>query len=162
MKKHFLLSSLLGWGLLVSVIGCSNPAPDDGKVDTGEKAAQTGGDSSRVAVAAKVGDNLSAANFADANFAKSILENDKTVIVDFSATWCGPCQKLKPILHELEGEGLVHVVTIDTDQYPEIATAFGVQGIPHLLFVKDGKLVETSTGYQEKEALVSVINKLSP
>ena len=155
--RVFLISfSLIGLAL---VAGCSDPGSDaDGKAKTGEEMTQTSSTSPRVA--AKVGDQLTSAHFGGAEFADSILDNDKTVIVDFTATWCGPCQKLKPILHELEEEGMVQVVMVDTDDNPEIATAFGVSGIPHLAFVKDGKLVDTSIGYKEKDALVSIIEEL--
>lgn len=76
-------------------------------------------------------------------FDATVLKSDKVVLADFSATWCGPCQYLRPLLHRLEkkyGDRL-KVVAIDIDEHPVLQARFGVQGIPHLLLFSDGEVI---------------------
>jgi len=103
---------------------------------------------------------LEAADFADTPFFEEIKNSDRPVVVDFTATWCGPCQMLKPVLEELESEGKVKVVMVDVDQFPAIAGNFGVNGIPHLMFVNKGAIAQTVIGFQPKEKLESVLSGL--
>lgn len=103
---------------------------------------------------------LTAEHFPNSDFFGQITDSKDTVVVDFTATWCGPCKMLKPILSELEQEGKVKVVMIDIDANPGIAEKFGINGIPHMMFVKDGKIAENVIGFQEKQALEDVLNRL--
>lgn len=78
----------------------------------------------------------------------STIENG-LVLVDFFATWCGPCRMVAPVLEDLQAkyEGRVNIVKVDVDASQQLAIRFGVQSIPTLLLFKDGKLVETQIGF---------------
>ena len=82
-------------------------------------------------------------------------------LVDMYADWCGPCQRIAPIVEELahEYEGKANITKLDVDASGDIAQEFGVMSIPTILFFRDGKLVEKLVGLQDKEALVSVLEK---
>ncbi|MBE6144453.1 MAG: thioredoxin [Firmicutes bacterium] len=87
------------------------------------------------------------------------LINSGEVLVDFFATWCGPCRMLSPVLEELSSDRLdVKIVKIDVDECPNIARMFGVMSIPTLILFKDGKEVAKENGFMPKEALVAWIN----
>ncbi len=77
----------------------------------------------------------------DATFEKLVLESEKPVVVDFWATWCGPCRLVAPELEKLaqKYEGVVDVVKVDVDANPEISGAFGIQSIPTIAFFKPGE-----------------------
>ena len=82
------------------------------------------------------------------------------VLVDFFATWCGPCKMLSPVIEQLAGEHPeLKVVKVDVDEAPEIAIPFQVQAIPTLLLFKDGKLANRGMGYMNKNQLESFISK---
>lgn len=83
-----------------------------------------------------------------------------TVLVDFFATWCGPCKMLSPVLDEVAKElEEVSIVKVDVDDSGDLAMRFGIMSVPTMLLFKDGKLVHQMQGYQPKEALVAVIKK---
>lgn len=82
------------------------------------------------------------------------------VLVDFFATWCGPCKMLSPVLEELDKEGFpVQIVKIDTDEVTDLAIEYGVQAIPTLLYFSDGKLVNRTMGYQRKDQIIQFCKK---
>jgi len=83
------------------------------------------------------------------------------VVVDFWAPWCGPCRQQLPILEELaqQVDGRASVVKVNVDEQPELAGRFGVRGIPTLLVMRDGDIVERFTGVQRTETLVSAIEQ---
>ena len=89
-----------------------------------------------------------------------LLVSEKLVIVDFWATWCGPCRMLSPLLDEVEAEmeDKVEVVKVNVDDADEIAMRFRIMSIPTLLFFKDGAMVDRSVGAMPKSALVDKIN----
>lgn len=92
------------------------------------------------------------------NFNEQIKEG--VVLVDFFATWCGPCKMQAPVLEELkEDRSDVKVVKIDVDQETEIAREYGVMSIPTLILFKDGKEVAKNVGFMPKELLVQWINE---
>ena len=90
----------------------------------------------------------------------SLLEGEKLIIVDFWATWCGPCRMLSPLLDEVEGEmsDKVTVVKVNVDDADEIAMRYRIMSIPTLLFFKNGQVVDKTVGAMPKSTLVDKIN----
>ena len=83
-----------------------------------------------------------------------------TVLIDFFATWCGPCKMLSPVIEQVEREHPeLKVVKVDVDEAPAIAAKYGIQAIPTLFLLKDGKLVDKRMGYINKNQLESFISK---
>ena len=83
-----------------------------------------------------------------------LINSDSPVVIDFHATWCGPCKVLSPILEELSDEvDGVEFVKLDVDQHPEIAGANGVMGVPTVVMLKDGEVKERFVGVQPKEII---------
>jgi len=103
-----------------------------------------------------------AMNFNDANFEAEVLKADRPVMVDFWATWCGPCRKIAPLVEELAAEydGRVYVGKFDVDQITEVVTEYRVQSIPTLLFFKNGQVVERVVGLVAKSKLTAVLDTL--
>ena len=89
-----------------------------------------------------------------------LLEDEKLVIVDFWATWCGPCRMLSPLLDEVEEEmaDQVTVVKVNVDDADEIAMRYRIMSIPTLLFFKGGQIVDKTVGAMPKNTLVDRIN----
>jgi len=84
----------------------------------------------------------------DDTFDKDVLKNEKSVLVDFYADWCGPCKMVAPILEEISDEMKDKLVIAkhNIDDNPNVPTRYGVRGIPTMLLFKDGKLVDTKVG----------------
>ena len=88
-----------------------------------------------------------------------LIQDNKLVIVDFWATWCGPCRMLSPILDEVEAEmpDQITVVKVNVDDADEIAAKFRIMSIPTLLFIKNGEIVDKTVGAMPKPALLEKI-----
>ena len=98
----------------------------------------------------------------DQNFESEVLKSDVPVLVDFYATWCGPCKSLAPIVEELAGEyaGKAKMVKIDIDEAPGVASASGIMAVPTLILFKDGQEVQKLTGFKPKPELVKALNEV--
>lgn len=80
------------------------------------------------------------------------------LIVDFSATWCGPCKALNPILDEITNEGEIKIFKIDVDANQGLAVEHGIRSIPTLLFFRKGQLIKQLQGMQNKETILKVFS----
>ena len=92
------------------------------------------------------------------NFNEDVKNNEKTVLIDFYADWCGPCRMLSPFVEEIADEyPEIFVGKINVDNEPELASAFDVSSIPMLVVVKNGKIVSQSVGFRSKEQILSML-----
>lgn len=90
----------------------------------------------------------------------SIIDSDVPVLVDFFATWCGPCKMLSPILDQVKEQlgGAVKIVKLDVDKNQALASMYQVKGVPTLLLFKNGKQVWRQSGVPQKQEIIQIIN----
>ena len=95
------------------------------------------------------------AHVTDDDFETEVLKSEVPVLVDFYATWCGPCKSLAPIVEELatEYEGRAKIFKVDIDQAPGVASTHGIMAVPTLILFKDGKAQQMMTGFKPKPVL---------
>ncbi len=93
------------------------------------------------------------------NFDQEVLNSDKTVLIDFWASWCGPCRMVSPIVDEIaeQSNGTLKVGKVNVDQESDLASQFGVQSIPTLIVMKNGKVVNTSVGAKSKQSILAML-----
>ena len=97
---------------------------------------------------------MSVIEITSANFESEVLKSDVPVLVDFNATWCGPCRAMKPLLEQLAAENPAYkIAAIDVDEEGDLAMDYGVSSIPCLVVFKGGKEVNRSVGLIPKDAI---------
>ncbi len=96
-----------------------------------------------------------------AEFDQKAVQAEGLVLVDFSATWCGPCKRMLPELEAAaeQFKGKATFLKVDVDEAPDIATRYGVQGIPNLTFLKGGQVVDVAIGMMPKSEIISRVQK---
>lgn len=95
------------------------------------------------------------------NFKSEVIDSNKLTIVDFYADWCGPCRKLGPIIEEIEQEmdGKIKFTKINTDENIEVAKEYQISGLPTLLVINNGKILERMVGLMPKSSIITNIEK---
>ncbi len=100
----------------------------------------------------------------DANFQTEVLQSPVPVMVDFWAEWCGPCRMLGPVIERIAGAnaGRIAVGKMNVDENPATPQKYGIQGIPTVIFFKNGEVAKQLVGYQAQEKIQKVIDELFP
>jgi thioredoxin 1 len=101
-----------------------------------------------------------AAEFTDAGFESDVLNSSSPVLVDFWATWCGPCRQIAPLIDELavQYQGSVKIGKVNVDENPELSMKYGINAIPTLLLFKNGEIVERFQGVPPRTKLEAALN----
>lgn len=98
-------------------------------------------------------------NITKDNFQKEVIESEKTVLLDFWATWCGPCRMLSPIVDEIaEERSDIKVGKINVDEQPELAASFNVMSIPMLIVMKEGRIANQALGMRPKAQVLALLD----
>ncbi len=101
---------------------------------------------------------MSAININKNNFENEVLNSDKTVLLDFWASWCAPCRRVVPIVEEIADERRdIKVGKINVDEEPELANKFSIMSIPTLVVMKNGKIVRQVSGARPKNAILEML-----
>ena len=97
----------------------------------------------------------------DLNFDGEVIDSSVPVLVDFTATWCGPCRQIAPLIEQLAGEyeGRVKITKLDIDESPATAQRFGIRGVPTLYVFKQGQVVAQQVGAVSKKVIAEMLDK---
>lgn len=160
MKTAFSVNSMfriLSLLLLVVLVGC------EAKKNDSASAANSGAKSAAASEAPAGGSESHFAKVtSEASFETDVLKSEQVVLVDFWAPWCGPCKAIAPSIEEIakEFEGKAVVAKLDVDTAPGIASKYEINGIPALLFFKNGEVVDKIIGAQPKEQIVAKLKSV--
>lgn len=103
---------------------------------------------------------MSVINLTDLNFEQEVMQSDKPVLIDFFATWCGPCTMVSPLVDEIaQQRSDIKVCKVDVDDQGELASRFGVSSIPMLVVMKNGKVTAQNVGAVPKEDILALVEK---
>lgn len=92
------------------------------------------------------------------NFESEVMKSEKNVLLDFWASWCGPCRMVSPIVDEIAEENPdIKVGKINVDEQPELAGTFQIQSIPTLVAIKNGRIADTMVGARDKESILAMV-----
>ena len=101
---------------------------------------------------------MSVLNITDTNFESEVLSSEQPILIDFWASWCGPCRMLSPVIDKIADKvSDIKIGKVNVDEQPELARQFGVMSIPTLVVMKNGQVTQQSVGVQPKEAILSMI-----
>ena len=101
---------------------------------------------------------MSAININKNNFQNEVVNSDKPVLLDFWASWCGPCRMMVPIVEEIANERSdIKVGKVNVDEQPELASMFGIVSIPTMVLIKNGKIVQQMSGARPKNAILEML-----
>ncbi len=93
-----------------------------------------------------------------ANFEEIVMKSEKPVLLDFWATWCGPCMMIAPLVAEIAEENPQYLIgKVNVDEQPELAASFGIESIPTLIVIKNGAIVRRTSGSRPKAAILSLL-----
>ena len=102
---------------------------------------------------------MSVVTITNENFEQEVLHADRPVLLEFWATWCGPCRMVSPIVDEIAEENdAIKVGKVNVDEQPELARRFGIMSIPTLIVMRDGQVANQAVGARPKEAILALLN----
>lgn len=103
---------------------------------------------------------MSEINLNSSNFHEEITNTDKVILIDFFATWCGPCKMLSPIISEIANEyaNRIKVCKVNVDENQDLAQKYNIMSIPTLIFLKNGEIIKSHVGFCTKTELDKIIN----
>ncbi len=97
-------------------------------------------------------------NITKENFEAEVINSDKTVLIDFWATWCGPCRMIAPIVEEVANENPdIKVCKVNVDEQPDLARMFNIASIPTLVVIKNSEVTNTGIGFMDKEKILNLL-----